>query len=561
MVLDVPRAAISMPPLAERTVVHTLRAGARDNPDRVAVRDATTELTYTQLLEASARAGGAFAALDVGHGDPVLLMMDNDVEHVLAWFGANCIGALEVPMNTASMAPQIAFIANDCAARVLVIEDHYLPRLAEVAAELPHLRHVIVRGDVSAARLPGVTVHSTSIFAETAPVAPVELRPGDLSAIMYTSGTTGTPKGVLVTQAQTYGRNGPLAWGSPQPGDVCLITLPIYHVIGQCRGLYNTLIAGGTAILEQRFSASAFWELCRRHEVTYVPLVGIMASYLLAQPERADDGDNPVRRIALGTTIPEVERFRERFAVPELYVSYGLTEAGGVLIGPAESEGCGLLREDFEARLVDEDDMEVPEGAVGELVLRPVEPWTAMAGYFNRPEETASRWRNLWLHTGDLMSRRPDGVYVFAGRLAERIRHRGENIAPAAVEDQLLAHPSVAECAVVGIDPVDDNASPGDQDILATVVPMPGVQVDFAEVVEFLSSRLPYFSLPRFFRAVDELPRTDSTRRVQRTVVAAAGSPGAWDRVAAGIVVDRHGTSHRTAAPVGAEHTGGAGAR
>jgi crotonobetaine/carnitine-CoA ligase len=536
------RAPIDMVALSERTVVHTLRRGAEEHPTRAAVRDASRELTYEGLLEASARAGAALADLGVRRGEPVLLMLDNNLDHVLTWFGASCLGALEVPINTASMGPQIAFIANDCAARVLVIEEHYLPRLQDVVAELPHLRHVVVRGDPDAAQGLGFSAHASSVLGEHAPLSPVDLAPGDLSGIMYTSGTTGTPKGVLVTHAQTYGRNGPLGPGSPRRGDTCLITLPIYHVIGQCRGLYNTLIAGGTSILEERFSARRFWDLCREHDVTYVPLVGVMASYLLAQPERPDDADNPVQRIALGTTIPDVERFRQRFAVPELHVSYGLTEAGGVLVGEAESRGCGLLREDFEARLVDEHDVEVSEGSVGELVLRPTEPWTTMAGYYKRPQETLERWRNLWLHTGDLMSRRPDGTYVFAGRLSERIRHRGENVSPAAVEEEIAAYADVVECAVVGVAPTGDGASPGDQDILAAVVVEAGGELDPVDLVRFLSRRVPYFSVPRYIREVESLPRTDSTRRVQRSVVAAEGTDGAWDRVAEGVVIARDGS-------------------
>lgn len=529
----------TMVPLAERTVVHALRRGVADQPDRIAVRDERSELTYEELLDRSARAGSALMELGIGTGDNVLLMLDNNLEHVLAWFGASCIGAVEVPLNTASMAPQIAFMAADCEASVLVIEEHYVPRLQDIASELSHLRHVIVRGDVGAAQDLPFEVHSTDRLTSGDPCELADLRPGDPSGIMYTSGTTGSPKGVVVSHALTYGRNWPLGPGSPQPGDTTLVTLPIYHVIGQCRGLYNTLIAGGTAVLQDRFSASRFWDVCRKHGVTYVPLVGVMASYLLAQPERPNDADNPVVRMGLGTTISEVEAFRERFDVPELYVSYGLTEAGGVLAGPAEAEGCGYLREDFEARLVDEHDFGVATGEVGELVLRPTEPWTTMSGYFNRPDATLERWRNLWLHTGDLMRQREDGMYLFSGRAADRIRHKGENVAPTSVEEQLQAHPDVAECAVVGITPADPGSAAGDDDILAVVVATDGVEIDLAQLVEFLTSRVPYFAVPRFFRVLDALPRTDSTRRVQRRELAANGHHEAWDRVEAGIQIGR----------------------
>lgn len=529
----------SLVALEQRTVVHQLRRGAQEQPGRVAVRDRRTALTYEQLLDRSARAGAALRGLGVGAGDTVLLMLDNDVEHVLSWFGAACAGAVEVPINTASMPPQIAFIANDCAASVLVVDERYVPRIREIAAQLPQVRHVIVRGDPSVAAGLPFTVHGAGLLVEPEPGPLAALSPGDPSGIMYTSGTTGPPKGVVVSHALTYGRNWPLGPGSPQPGDTVLVTLPIYHVIGQCRGLYNGLIAGGTVVLEERFSASRFWDVCREHDVSYATLVGVMASYLLAQQPRPDDADNPVQRVGLGTTIAEVEEFRQRFDVPELYVSYGLTEAGGVLAGPAEAEGCGYLREDFEARLVDEHDVEVGPGEAGELVLRPTEPWTTMSGYHNRPDATLERWRNLWLHTGDLMRRREDGMYVFAGRMAERIRHRGENVTPTVVEEQLLGHPCVRECAVVGIAAVEPGAAAGDNDILAAVVAEPGTELDCAELVEFLSSRVPYFAVPRFFRRLDALPRTDSTHRVQRRQIAADGHADAWDRVEHGVEVRR----------------------
>src|SRR5262249_35902141 len=161
------------------------------------------------------------------------------------------------------------------------------------------------------------------------------------------------------------GRMWPGGPGTPTADDRTLVVLPIYHVIGQCRGLYNTLIAGGTAVLEERFSASRFWSIARQHEITFVPLIGVMVSYLLRQQPRRADRDHPVRHVALGTTSPQLEEFRDRFGIGELSMSCGLTEAGGVLVGPAEPVGCGYLRPDFEARLVDENDVEVPPGSVG----------------------------------------------------------------------------------------------------------------------------------------------------------------------------------------------------
>jgi carnitine-CoA ligase len=514
--------------LAERTVVHVLEKGAREYPDRQAVVDRHGEVSYGELHDRSLRMAAGLRSLGVRAGDAVVLMLDNNIDHTLVWFGCSCLNAAEVPLNTGFKPPQIAYVVGHCEAEVLVVEEHYLPLLRAVADELTTVKSVVVRGDPVAARDLPFAVYGLSDLAAGEPAAPARVRPQDILGILYTSGTTGMPKGVLVTQAQTYGRMLPMGPGSSRPGDRTLVVLPIYHVIGQCRGLYNALIAGGTAVLEPRFSASAFWDTCRTHDISYVPLVGVMAGYLLRQPPRPDDTEHPVEHIALGTTTPELDEFRSRFGLREVSVSYGLTEVGG------------YLRPDFEAQLVDEDDVEVPSGETGELVLRPTEPWTVMAGYYKMPDETLSRWRNLWLHTGDLMRRRDDGMYLFVSRRAERIRVKGENVSPGDVEAQVSGHPSVAECAVVGVDAATD-ASVGEQEILVALVPRDAAGFDPAELVEFLGARLPAFAIPRFVAVLDELPRTESTHRVRRTELASMALGAAWDRLATGEPTTRAG--------------------
>lgn len=516
--------------LAERTVPHVLRSGAHEHPDRPAIMDRETTLTYGGLLAGSLRVAGGLRALGVGAADTVVLMLDNSVDHALAWFGCSCLGAIEVPLNTAFMPAQIAYIVGHSEAEVIIAEEAYVDRLRMVADQLGGVRVLVVRGDPSVAAGLPLTVMSFDELVAGEPVQPQEVRPSDPLGILYTSGTTGASKGVVVTQAQTYGRMWPLGPGAARPGDRTLVVLPMYHVIAQCRGLYNTLIAGGTTVLEPRFSASSFWDVCRKHDITYVPLVGVLVGYLLNQPERSDDADHPVPHVALGTTSPALEQFRTRFGVREISVSYGLTEVGGVLVGPAEPVGCGYLRDDFEARLVDEDDREVAPGEVGELVLRPTEPWTVMSGYFKRPEETLRCWCNLWLHTGDLMRRREDGMYLFVGRQGERIRVRGENVSPGELEEHIGEHPAVAECAVVGVDSDADDGGVGEQEILAAVVPKESAAVDPAELVDFLAARVPDYAVPRYVCLLESLPRTESTRRVQRNVVAATAGSTAWDR-------------------------------
>jgi crotonobetaine/carnitine-CoA ligase len=518
-----------MRPLSERTLSAVLARGAQHWPDKPAIETDSVSYSYARLFDNALRVAAGLASLGVGDGDTVALMTGNTIEHALAWFGVSCLNAIEVPLNTSFMPTQMSYVLEHCEARVLVIEDAYLPLLTEISDKLPRLETVVVCGDLAASpELPWKTTSFESLLTHGA-VQPAPVRPGDPLGILYTSGTTGMPKGVVVSQAQTYGRMWPGGPGTPTQHDRTLVVLPIYHVIGQCRGLYNTLIAGGTAVLARRFSASGFWDTCRKAEITFVPLVGVMVSYLLAQPTSPRDRDHGVRHVALGTTSPRLEEFRDRFAISELSMSYGLTEAGGILVGPAEPAGCGFLRPDFDARLVDEQDIPVADGEIGELVLRPRDPWATMSGYYKMPAETNERWRNLWLHTGDLMSRREDGMYMFSGRVAERIRVRGENVSPAEVEQQLAAHPAVADCAVLGVTADTADGDVGEQDILAVVVPA-DQPLDFAELADYLGKRLPSFAIPRYFRAYQELPRTAATHRVQRSAIAAESLATAWDR-------------------------------
>lgn len=523
-----------LPPLEERTVLHVLQRGAREAPGRVALVDPERTLSYEQVLDEALRLASAFSGLGVARQEPVILMLDNHIDHAMVWFGLSCAAAIEVPVNVALKGEQLQHVIRDSGARVMVIEDHYLDRLDEIEV-LSGLTHLVVRGALPKAQSGPAQVLALSELRTAEPFEGAEVHPWDVSGVMYTSGTTGRAKGVLVTHAQTYGRMWPNGPGSPQPGDVTLVTLPIYHVIGQCRGLYNSMISGGTAVILPRFSATAFWDICREYGVTYAPLVGVMGTFLMRQPPDTRDRDHQVERIAVGTTFPEVEEFRVRFGV-EVYSSYGLTEAGGVLVGRAEGTGCGWPRPDVEARLVDEFDREVALGQEGELVLRPTEPWTFMAGYHNRPDATAEKWRNLWLHTGDVMRQREDGQFVFVDRRADTIRRLGENISTFEVEHQILMHPAVAECAVVAV--TEDGQEP---EVKAVLVAAEGHQIDLVELTHWMANRIPHYAVPRFLEILPALPRTPSTQRVTKAQLVASGSARSWDRQAAGLLVTRDG--------------------
>jgi crotonobetaine/carnitine-CoA ligase len=524
----------ALPDLRRRTVDAVLDAALAAHPDKLALREPGRELTYAQAVEQALAVGGGF---DMPQGDAVLLMLDNHLDFVLTWLGLALSGRVEVPVNTAYKGRMLAHVVNDSGAAAIVVEEAYCERLAAVAGELDRLRTVVVRGGDGAA-LRGVGLRVLP-FGELLTGPPADRRPAapsDTLAIMYTSGTTGASKGVIVPQAHAYGYCSPAAYGAAGHDDASLVTLPLFHIGGQWAGVYNALIAGGTAVVVPRFSAGAFWDDAHRYGCTYALLLGAMADFLYRRPPAPEDADVTMRRVLMVPVIAEVDEFAARFGV-EVATAYGLTEGSTPLCAPfgrARPKACGWPRDGFEVRLVDDADLEVPRGQVGELVLRARDAWSLMAGYVGRPEATMEAWRNLWLHTGDAMYEDEDGQLVFVDRKNDAIRRRGENVSSFEVEAAILEHPAVAQAAVVAV-----GSAHTEDEIKAVVVPAQGAALDPADLVRFLVDRLPYFMVPRYVEFAGDLPRTP-TEKVRKQVLRDAGlTAETWDREAAGIVVTR----------------------
>lgn len=496
-----------LPPLADRTLPAVMTRAIRATPDRIAVEDPTRRLSYTALRDEALEVAGGLAGLGVDRGDAVLLMLDNHVDYVVAWLSLGLTGRIEVPVNTAYVGTILAHVINNSGARVMVIEAGYLPALAAVADDLTTLETVVVRGDSTA---PDRFATRDLAGLRAAPEPMHDARPWEIMAIMYTSGTTGLSKGVRVTHAHAYGYATPEVYGACGADDRNFVVLPLFHVGGQWKGVYNALIAGAGAVVMPRFSAQTFWQDVKRYGCTYTLILGAMAEFLLRQPESAVERDHGMTRCVLVPVVADLDGFRRRFGIDTVSSAYGSTEASVVLLSPqggAEPGMIGWCRPDFEARLVDETDMEVPRGSSGELVLRAREPWVMMAGYHGMPEATEAAWRNLWFHTGDVMRQDDRGMFAFVDRSKDAIRRRGENISSFEVEQEMLAHPDITECAVVAV-PSDAT----EDEILACVVLRDGAEADAAALCDFVSPRLPYFMVPRYIRIMESLPKTPTEK-------------------------------------------------
>ncbi len=524
-------------PPSERTLPAMLARGASRHGARPLLGFGAASWSHRDLPRLAAARAATLRQAGVGRGDRVAVMLSNRIELIEVFVACGRIGAAAVPINTASMGPQIGYVLRDSGARLLVIEDGFVARLENADFGGTSLETIWVVGDSVSAEARATSIACTA-FPDRPDVADdghddaatdeAPILPSDILAILYTSGTTGPAKGVLCSHAQYHW------WGVHSADvlgvgadDVLCTTLPLFH-INALNTFAQASLSGARVAFEPRFSASAFWPTMQQRGATVVYLLGAMVPILLAQPVTPAERAHKVR-IGLGPGVPASAgaAFVERTGVP-LVEGYGSTETNFVIASaPGRSRaGCmGWLRPGFDAKVVDAFDAELPAGEAGELLLRADEPFAFSSGYFGQPEATVAAWRNLWFHTGDRVAREADGAFRFIDRIKDAIRRRGENISSYEVEQVLQSHPSVAEVAVFPV-----RSELAEDEVMAALVARTGETLAPDEVADFCTSRLPYFAIPRYVEIVAELPRTENGK-VQKYKLRERGvTEHAWDR-------------------------------
>lgn len=523
-------------PPSGRTVVAMLQSQSREFGTRPLLQVGTRAWRHDEAAQAAARHATLLQTAGIGHGERVALMTVNRIELPEVFLGAAWLGAVSVPINTASMGPQIGYFLVNSGARLLVIEESFVGRLgqANLAATALQSIWVVGAGEALPEAIDGVACQAYPVATpDTAEATSAPVLPSDTLALIYTSGTTGPAKGVICSHAQYYwwGVNSAAVLGL-QPDDVLCTTLPLFH-INALNTLAQAMITGCSVVFETRFSASGFWPTMQQRGATVVYLLGAMVPILLAQPPGAGERAHRVR-IGLGPGVPAAagEAFADRTGV-HLLEGYGSTETNFVIATrPADEEGIqprrgvmGWLQSGFEARVVDTHDVILPDGTAGELLLRADEPFAFASGYFGMPDETIKAWRNLWFHTGDRVVREADGSFRFIDRIKDAIRRRGENISSYEVEQVLLSHPDVATAAVFPV-----RSELAEDEVMAALVARPDRVIDPVDLTEFCESRLPYFAVPRYIDIVTDLPRTENGK-VQKYKLREQGvGDNTWDR-------------------------------
>ncbi|CCE05505.1 putative crotonobetaine/carnitine-CoA ligase [Bradyrhizobium sp. STM 3843] len=527
-------AMISFPP-SDRILPTILSRQAERYGERVLLVSGDTRWTFAQTADIAAASAQALVDAGIKPGDRVALMCSNRPEFLQVYLGCAWLGAIAVPINTALRGFQLSHIFRNSSPALLVVEAQFVSAMesVEAAVELPPRTWII--GAAAATIDPRLC--ASPLPALTAATPAGAIRPGDTVAILYTSGTTGPAKGVCCPQAQLFwwGIYSARALGIRE-GDVLFTTLPLFHT-NALNAFYQALLNGCTYVLEPKFSASGFWAAARRHNATVGYLLGAMASMLLAQPNGADDSMHRLR-VALGGGVPPQIHapFLARFGVP-LVDGYGSTETNFVFAGaiPSDRPGTmGYLADGFEARIVDENDSELPDGQAGELVLRAREPFAFASGYFGMPEKTVDAWQNLWFHSGDRVVRDSDGHYRFIDRMKDSIRRRGENVSSWEVEQSILSHPAVAGCAIYPLP-----SELGEDEVAAAILLEPGQSLEPVDIIRHCEGRIAYFAIPRYVRIVSRMPLTENGK-IKKGVLREAGlTTDTWDREKAGVRLRR----------------------
>jgi carnitine-CoA ligase len=508
---------------------------AQEFGDRPLVTAGDETWSYAQARDVAARFAGTLAGAGLSVGDRVALICSNRLTFMQIFLGCAWLGVVVIPINVASRGSQLQHILSNSDARVLIVEGDFIGNLDRADLATVPLQRIWVIDGLPKTAIVGVPSEPIPPLGEARP--PASLRPSDLLAILYTSGTTGPSKGVCCPHAQYFwwGLNTAHLLGL-RKGDVLHTTLPLFHT-NAINTFFQALLFGNHVVYGKRFSASNFFRALCEHRASVTYLLGAMVPILLARtPDVAERAHHT--RIALAPGVPERfhAEFTERTGI-RLLDGYGSTETNftiGTTIERQRPGTMGPVFDGFEARVVDDEDNEVPDGEAGELVLRAHAPFAFATGYFGMPDKTIEAWRNLWFHTGDRVMREADGYFRFIDRVKDAIRRRGENVSAFEVEQVLLGHAAVANVAVFGVP-----SELAEDEIMAAIVLHPGQRVCELDLVRYCEPHLPYFAVPRYLEFVGDLPTTENGK-VQKYKLRLRGiSDRTWDREASGYKLAR----------------------
>lgn len=514
---------VSLPPSDVATLEGALRYRVDVLPDEDFVQIGKSKLTAAELDKRSAAVAAGLREVGVKPGDRVATILPNRIEVIELLFAVSKLGAVVVPLNYWLKGEFLQHQIKDCGARILIAD---ADGLAAASALLDSTAVEILVDVDGTGGFPADTVPWASVLAGgQAHLEPVECGPSTLLTILYTSGTTGLPKGCmlgngyLIHSGRVYGQS---EWVIP--GDRLYTAYPLFHASGLLNALLPALMNNASVVFDTEFHASSFMATAREVCATMLIGVGFHGRAILAQPPSPADSECRFK-LAVFPPMPEHMQleFENRFNTPILCEGYGQTEILPITVssvsGPRNRAAAGKIAPTTEVRIVDDNGYEVPDGEVGEIAVRPRLPNTMFQGYWGNAEATLRAWRGLWHHTGDSGYKDGHGFLVFVDRKRDVVRRRGENVSTFQLEAAIAEHPAVTAVAVTAVP-----ATVGEDDIKASVVLSEGVTVDPADMFSFLKNNVPYYAIPRYLDVRTELP-VNAMGRVMKQSLRDEGLP------------------------------------
>jgi long-chain acyl-CoA synthetase len=496
-------------------------AQARRYKEKIAIRFYDRDITYRELDEQSNRVANGLLKLGVRKGDRVCLLMDNSPEFYYAYFGIIKIGAIAGPVNCWWQTGEIRYLLNDSGATALFFDHNYRGHIDKIIDETPALKHVIER-EATDKRF----IAFETLLAEPMELAPVEIGLDDVSTIVYTSGTTGNPKGVLLTHRNILTNSLQASrLANIDENDVIMCFLPLFHVNGLVITGTSPLSRGSQIILRRNFSASEFWECVAKYRVSIFSGVPTVYQILLQTPGSEGVDVSSLRYGVCGAApmpVEAIRKFEETFKMI-IIEGYGLTEGtAGATANPIDGVrkigSIGIPFAGSEIKLLNDQDEEVPQGEVGEICIKGDH---VMKGYFNKPEDTAQALRGGWLHTGDMAYKDEDGYLFIVDRKKEMVIRGGENIYPKELEGVIYGHPQVMDVAVVGV----PDAIYGEE-VMACLVLHPGQTLTEEAFKEWCRANMASYKVPKYVDFRTALPKNILGKILKKELKSALKSEG-----------------------------------
>lgn len=524
------------------TAIAALERAVAVHPDRVLLDFSGDLYTYKEVDQLSTRLANSLSNLGVKAGQTVLTMLDNNIDAVISWLAINKLCAVSVPINTALRGDFLRHQISDAGAELVICEAGYVERVGLIANQLPDVKQVLHRGPALHITCGRLLLEPLDVHRGTddTPFAQ-KPKPSDLASLIYTSGTTGPSKGCMISYnflcnlARMQLRAGPAS-----AHDVTITPLPLFHMNALAVGVISNILVGARVAIIPRFSVSNFWPEVERSGATIASILGGMGGLLASAPDN-DAAKRCVGQIHTVRGNPFTEEskkiWRERFGAKLVGGNgYGLTEACVITSLPAGQYAApgssGKRVPDFDVRIVDELDRELPANVAGEIVCRPLRPDIMFMGYWHRPEETQKLMRNMWFHTGDIGKFDDDGFFYFVDRKKDYLRRRGENISSFEMESAFANHPDIEEVAVHAV-PSDK----GEDDVKVTAILKPGAQLTAETLFYWSTNAVPYYALPRYIEFRDTLPKNPQGRILKYQLRDEGKTTNTWDLEATDIKV------------------------